>query len=148
MSFSRWWSLFSIEISIWIVRELPFVQKYRQMTMLSLMQWICIITLGKISKCCEDQFVPCLSSHVMGLIINFYPLFCSGSMRVVTANNDALVRVFDVEKFGCLGCFSFDWSVNVSGVPCFRFILKKRYWVFGVPWHVFFSCWFPSEHLC
>ncbi|GLT48489.1 hypothetical protein SLA2020_221100 [Shorea laevis] len=36
----------------------------------------------------------------------------SGVMRVVAANNDAKVRIFDGEKFACLNCFSFDWSVN------------------------------------
>ncbi|CAN6584017.1 unnamed protein product [Malus baccata var. baccata] len=41
---------------------------------------------------------------------------CSGSMRVMTANNDAQVRVFDVQNFTCLNCFSFDWSVNNTSV--------------------------------
>ncbi|KAK4859762.1 hypothetical protein QYF36_011243 [Acer negundo] len=36
----------------------------------------------------------------------------SGSMRVVTANNDAQVRIFDAENFGILNQFSYDWSVN------------------------------------
>ncbi|TXG52837.1 hypothetical protein EZV62_022006 [Acer yangbiense] len=36
----------------------------------------------------------------------------SGSMRVVTANNDAQVRIFDTEYFGSLNQFSYDWSVN------------------------------------
>ncbi|XP_009373166.2 uncharacterized WD repeat-containing protein C2A9.03 isoform X1 [Pyrus x bretschneideri] len=40
----------------------------------------------------------------------------TGSMRVMTANNDAQVRVFDVQNFTCLNCFSFDWSVNNTSV--------------------------------
>ncbi|GKV44042.1 hypothetical protein SLEP1_g51274 [Rubroshorea leprosula] len=36
----------------------------------------------------------------------------SGVMRVVAANNDAKVRIFDAENFACLNCFSFNWSVN------------------------------------
>ncbi|KAH7567781.1 hypothetical protein JRO89_XS07G0147200 [Xanthoceras sorbifolium] len=40
----------------------------------------------------------------------------SGSMRAVTANNDAQVRIFDAENFGCLNRFSYDWSVNNTSV--------------------------------
>ncbi|KAM5575790.1 hypothetical protein ABKV19_014641 [Rosa sericea] len=40
----------------------------------------------------------------------------TGSMRVMTANNDAQVRVFDIEKFACLNRFSFEWSVNNTSV--------------------------------
>ncbi|KAM6561311.1 hypothetical protein CsatA_030550 [Cannabis sativa] len=36
----------------------------------------------------------------------------SGSRRVIAANNDAQVRVFDAENFTCLNRFSFDWCVN------------------------------------
>ncbi|KAI9097646.1 hypothetical protein K1719_025417 [Acacia pycnantha] len=36
----------------------------------------------------------------------------SGSLRVMTANNDAQVRVFDADNFASLGCFKYDWSVN------------------------------------
>lgn len=39
-----------------------------------------------------------------------------GSTRVMTANNDALVRVFDAANFLCLNCFSFPWSVNNTSV--------------------------------
>lgn len=35
-------------------------------------------------------------------------------MRVIAANNDAQVRVFDTEKYTCMNQFSFPWSVNVS----------------------------------
>ncbi|XP_044476029.1 uncharacterized WD repeat-containing protein C2A9.03-like isoform X2 [Mangifera indica] len=40
----------------------------------------------------------------------------NGLLRVMTANNDAQVRVFDTENFACLNCFSFDWSVNNTSV--------------------------------
>ncbi|KAJ7959037.1 WD40 repeat [Quillaja saponaria] len=39
-----------------------------------------------------------------------------GLLRVMTANNDAQVRVFDAEKFACVGQFTFDWSVNSISV--------------------------------
>ncbi|KAJ4822360.1 hypothetical protein Tsubulata_020048 [Turnera subulata] len=39
-----------------------------------------------------------------------------GSMRITAANNDAQVRIFDTETFGCLNRFSFDWSVNNTSV--------------------------------
>ena len=35
-------------------------------------------------------------------------------MRVMTANNDALIRVFDAKSFTCVDNFSFPWSANVS----------------------------------
>nr|XP_043638873.1 uncharacterized WD repeat-containing protein C2A9.03 isoform X2 [Erigeron canadensis] len=40
----------------------------------------------------------------------------SGSMRVMTANNDALIRVFDAKSFACIDNFSFPWSVNDTSV--------------------------------
>ncbi|XP_030541403.1 uncharacterized WD repeat-containing protein C2A9.03-like isoform X1 [Rhodamnia argentea] len=40
----------------------------------------------------------------------------AGSLRVVTANNDAQVRVFDTENFACLNRFNFDWCVNNTSV--------------------------------
>ncbi|XP_014501775.1 uncharacterized WD repeat-containing protein C2A9.03 isoform X1 [Vigna radiata var. radiata] len=36
----------------------------------------------------------------------------AGSLRVITANNDSQVRVFEAENFASLGCFNYDWSVN------------------------------------
>ncbi|KAG7031706.1 SPBC2A9.03 [Cucurbita argyrosperma subsp. argyrosperma] len=39
-----------------------------------------------------------------------------GKIRIMTANNDAKVRIFDAENFASLGCFSFDWSVNNTSV--------------------------------
>lgn len=42
----------------------------------------------------------------------------SGAMRVITANNDAQVRVLDGENFSCLNRFTFPWSVNnISASP-------------------------------
>ncbi|XP_027901945.1 uncharacterized WD repeat-containing protein C2A9.03 isoform X2 [Vigna unguiculata] len=42
----------------------------------------------------------------------------AGSLRVMTANNDSQVRVFDAENFASLGCFNYDWSVNnISASP-------------------------------
>ncbi|KAF9605583.1 hypothetical protein IFM89_017926 [Coptis chinensis] len=38
------------------------------------------------------------------------------SVRLVTANNDAAVRVFDTENFACLGRFTFPWSVNNTSI--------------------------------
>ncbi|PQM34476.1 putative WD repeat-containing protein C2A9.03 isoform X3 [Prunus yedoensis var. nudiflora] len=51
-------------------------------------------------------------------ITNAVDIFQSptGSMRVMAANNDAQVRVFDVQNFSCLNQFSFDWSVNNTSV--------------------------------
>ncbi|XP_022773159.1 uncharacterized WD repeat-containing protein C2A9.03-like isoform X1 [Durio zibethinus] len=40
----------------------------------------------------------------------------SGAMRVMAANNDAQVRIFDAETFASLNRFSFDWSVNNTSV--------------------------------
>lgn len=40
----------------------------------------------------------------------------NGQMRVMAANNDAQVRVFDADKYTCLSQFSFPWSVNNTSV--------------------------------
>ncbi|KAL2503812.1 Transducin/WD40 repeat-like superfamily protein [Abeliophyllum distichum] len=40
----------------------------------------------------------------------------SGSKRVMTANNDSQVRVFDAVNFACLSRFTFPWSVNNTSV--------------------------------
>ncbi|KAF2296796.1 hypothetical protein GH714_002034 [Hevea brasiliensis] len=40
----------------------------------------------------------------------------NGLLRIMTANNDAAVRVYDAESFACVNCFSFDWSVNNTSV--------------------------------
>lgn len=40
----------------------------------------------------------------------------TGLLRILTANNDTQVRVFDAENFACLNRFSFSWSVNNTSV--------------------------------
>ncbi|GAU24554.1 hypothetical protein TSUD_148950 [Trifolium subterraneum] len=47
-------------------------------------------------------------------ITNAVDVFCnpSGSLRIIAANNDSQVRVFDADNFASLGCFKYDWSVN------------------------------------
>lgn len=40
----------------------------------------------------------------------------SGSKRVITANNDAQIRIFDAANFVCINCFCFPWSVNNTSV--------------------------------
>nr|GMD57132.1 uncharacterized WD repeat-containing protein C2A9.03-like isoform X1 [Ipomoea batatas] len=40
----------------------------------------------------------------------------NGSIRVMAANNDAIVRVFDAQNFACLNHFTFPWSVNNTSV--------------------------------
>ncbi|ESQ27313.1 hypothetical protein EUTSA_v10018538mg [Eutrema salsugineum] len=42
----------------------------------------------------------------------------SGSLRVITANNDCTVRILDATNFSSINSFAFDWSVNnVSASP-------------------------------
>lgn len=40
----------------------------------------------------------------------------NGAMRIMAANNDAQVRVFETSSFACLNCFTFPWSVNNTSV--------------------------------
>ncbi|XP_051118059.1 uncharacterized WD repeat-containing protein C2A9.03-like isoform X1 [Andrographis paniculata] len=40
----------------------------------------------------------------------------SGALRVMTANNDAQVRVMDAANFTCLNRFAYPWSVNNTSV--------------------------------
>ncbi|XWS25265.1 hypothetical protein CRYUN_Cryun27aG0054400 [Craigia yunnanensis] len=51
-------------------------------------------------------------------ITNAVDVYCnpSGAMRVMAANNDAQIRIFDAETFASLNHFSFDWSVNNTSV--------------------------------
>ena len=51
-------------------------------------------------------------------ITNAVDIFQSpnGSMRVMAANNDAQVRVFDTGNFACISRFCFPWSVNNTSV--------------------------------
>ncbi|KAG7024635.1 SPBC2A9.03 [Cucurbita argyrosperma subsp. argyrosperma] len=46
----------------------------------------------------------------------------TGGTRIMTANNDAKVRIYDAVTFSSLGCFPFDWSVNVSAISRFFFV--------------------------
>ncbi|KAK4387748.1 putative WD repeat-containing protein C2A9.03 [Sesamum angolense] len=46
----------------------------------------------------------------------FSILLGSGATRVMTANNDAQVRVMDAVNFTCLNRFTFPWSVNNTSV--------------------------------
>ncbi|XP_047328052.1 uncharacterized WD repeat-containing protein C2A9.03 isoform X2 [Impatiens glandulifera] len=43
-------------------------------------------------------------------------LSSSKEQRVITANNDAKVRVFDTSNFTCLNCFTYPWSVNNTSI--------------------------------
>ncbi|KAL0282502.1 UNVERIFIED_CONTAM: putative WD repeat-containing protein C2A9.03 [Sesamum angustifolium] len=51
-------------------------------------------------------------------ITNAVDIYCnpSGATRVMTANNDAQVRVMDAVNFTCLNRFTFPWSVNNTSV--------------------------------
>ncbi|KAK8677911.1 hypothetical protein V6N13_143430 [Hibiscus sabdariffa] len=40
----------------------------------------------------------------------------SGAMRVLAANNDAQIRIFDAETFASVNRYSFDWSVNNTSI--------------------------------
>ncbi|XP_009591351.1 uncharacterized WD repeat-containing protein C2A9.03-like isoform X1 [Nicotiana tomentosiformis] len=40
----------------------------------------------------------------------------TGSMRIITANNDQQVRVFDAKNFACTSRYTFPWSVNNTSV--------------------------------
>ncbi|XVE60467.1 hypothetical protein DITRI_Ditri05aG0131000 [Diplodiscus trichospermus] len=51
-------------------------------------------------------------------ITNAVDVYCSpsGAKRVMAANNDAQIRIFDAETFASLNRFSFNWSVNNTSV--------------------------------
>ncbi|XP_039041524.1 uncharacterized WD repeat-containing protein C2A9.03-like isoform X3 [Hibiscus syriacus] len=59
----------------------------------------------------------------------------SGAMRVMAANNDAQIRIFDAETFASVNRYSFDWSVNVTSS------LK------GHLDYSFASAWHPDGHI-
>jgi hypothetical protein len=48
-------------------------------------------------------------------------VYFSGSRRLVAANNDCSIRIFDTEYFDLLKHYVFPWSVNVSrlALNCF-----------------------------
>ncbi|KAE8733136.1 Detected protein of confused Function [Hibiscus syriacus] len=51
-------------------------------------------------------------------ITNAVDVYCcpSGAKRIMAANNDAQIRIFDAETFSSLNNFVFDWSVNSTSV--------------------------------
>ncbi|KAJ6930483.1 hypothetical protein NC652_014114 [Populus alba x Populus x berolinensis] len=73
-----------------------------------------------ICKCLDQPGVAFCSKITTGenAITNAVDVYRNhnGSMRIMAANNDAQVRVFDAETFASLNCFSFDWSVNNTSV--------------------------------
>ncbi|KAL9394385.1 hypothetical protein Peur_013670 [Populus x canadensis] len=73
-----------------------------------------------ICKCLDQPGVAFCSKITTGenAITNAVDVYRNhnGSMRIMAANNDAQVRVFDAETFASLHCFSFDWSVNNTSV--------------------------------
>ncbi|KAE8733268.1 hypothetical protein F3Y22_tig00001397pilonHSYRG00001 [Hibiscus syriacus] len=40
----------------------------------------------------------------------------SGAMRVMAANNDAQIRIYDAETFASVNRYSFDWTVNNTSI--------------------------------
>lgn len=69
-------------------------------------------------------------------------------MRITTANNDALVRVYDAESFACVNRFSFDWSINVSALHEREFLeLDSGILVIYLMLTLLVELLF-SEHLC
>lgn len=60
---------------------------------------------------CIKQVLASPEDSLLRLLSN---CLLSGSNRVMTANNDCCVRVFDTEKSMLLNHLSFSWSVNVS----------------------------------
>ncbi|KAJ6919889.1 hypothetical protein NC651_013739 [Populus alba x Populus x berolinensis] len=73
-----------------------------------------------ICKCLDQPGVAFCSKITTGenAITNAVDVYRNhnGSMRIMAANNDAQVRVYDAETFASLNCFSFDWSVNNTSV--------------------------------
>ncbi|KAL4333473.1 hypothetical protein GQ457_07G023440 [Hibiscus cannabinus] len=58
-------------------------------------------------------------------ITNAVDVYCnpSGAVRVMAANNDAQIRIFDAETFAIVNRYSFDWSVNNASVSPDRKLL-------------------------
>eukprot|EP00897_Mesotaenium_endlicherianum_P006613 jgi/Mesen1/5980/ME000302S04982 len=57
-------------------------------------------------------------THDENAITNAIEIFdaASGAVRVVSSNNDSIVRVFDAETFAMLNHYPFDWPVNHTSV--------------------------------
>ena len=61
---------------------------------------------------------------------------CSGAVRLMSSNNDSVVRVFDCDNFSVLSRFYFPWAVNVR-LPVHRiFCPSSGAWV-GLHWVAF-----------
>lgn len=43
-----------------------------------------------------------------------FVVVCSGAVRLMSSNNDSVVRVFDCNNFSVLSRFYFPWAVNVN----------------------------------
>lgn len=62
-----------------------------------------------------DAFLSQLScSFWFELTVCLWHVYFSGSRRLVAANNDCSIRIFDTEYFDLLKHYVFPWSVNVS----------------------------------
>ncbi|CAN0824410.1 Uncharacterized WD repeat-containing protein C2A9.03 [Linum grandiflorum] len=61
----------------------------------------------------QGELICKVGPHTLQLIVC---TICSGSKRIMAANNDAQIRVIDTESFTCLNQFSFDWSINSTSV--------------------------------
>ena len=57
----------------------------------------------------EVHLFHCLRAYAL-----WCPFLFSGATRIVAANNDAKIRIYDAKTFTCLNGFMFRWSVNVS----------------------------------
>uniref|UniRef100_A0A0D6QZE0 Uncharacterized protein n=1 Tax=Araucaria cunninghamii TaxID=56994 RepID=A0A0D6QZE0_ARACU len=57
-------------------------------------------------------------AHDENAITNAVEIYesASGSTRLMTANNDSILRVFDAQNFSVLERFSFPWSINHTAV--------------------------------
>ncbi|KAG7029618.1 SPBC2A9.03, partial [Cucurbita argyrosperma subsp. argyrosperma] len=68
-----------------------------------------------------------------------------GATRVVAANNDAKIRIYDAKTFTCLNGFTFGWSVNSTAVsPNGKMlaVLGDRHLDYS-----FASAWHPDGHI-
>jgi len=76
----------------------------------------------------EDQFsrCGCLLWWVVSVSFELFGVLCSGAVRLMSSNNDSVVRVFDCNNFSVLNRFYFPWAVNVSFLVRFRPILFLR----------------------
>jgi hypothetical protein len=92
---------------------------------------------------------------ILSLHFQFY---CSGAIHLMSSNNDAVVRVFDCNTFSVLGCFQYDWPVNVGWTPTsglfisvWNFLSYSIYWkwiitVFHLQCSQLWSSWDKKCH--